>query len=262
MQNDIKCVLHVFKFGLHSTEISLRVVFVRMRMRVHLYRWHKDFLDKHTGDHLHPIQWISKILKQWKWLILSHWKQMINISISRLIFEVELPNRFVLGEIWGSGWQNAVVDLFLQSELGMQFTGRLNFHSARHMLLLLHLSASGIPVAEACAEAANCTDKSLINKHKQHPPKTKLNRRTSPIIHHLYLQACSNQINDYFEHKSTPTTCEFQISLRFSPSNCRPVFNPLYKTQMLSNAYHRFSQLTFTHFVTRCLDGDTSCLSV
>lgn len=51
--------------------------------------------------------------------------------------------------------------------------GRLNIHSARHMLLLLHLSASGIPVAAACAEAAIRTDKSLINRHKQQsdPPQ-------------------------------------------------------------------------------------------
>lgn len=45
--------------------------------------------------------------------------------------------------------------------------GKLNIHSDGHVPLPLHRSASGIPVAAACAEAAICTDKSLINTHKQ-----------------------------------------------------------------------------------------------
>lgn len=62
-------------------------------------------------------------------------------------------------------WQPCCCEfIFAACELGMWLTGRLNMRSARHML---HLSASGIPVAAACAEAAICTDKSLINAHKQ-----------------------------------------------------------------------------------------------
>lgn len=64
-------------------------------------------------------------------------------------------------------WQTCCGFIFAAYELSMRCTGRLNIHSARHMLLLLHLSASGIPMAAACAEAAICTDKSLINTHKQ-----------------------------------------------------------------------------------------------
>lgn len=51
----------------------------------------------------------------------------------------------------------------------MWCAGRLNMHSARHMLLLLHPSATGVPVAAACAETAipqtkvssTCTNNSL-----------------------------------------------------------------------------------------------------
>ncbi|CAJ1077319.1 Hypothetical predicted protein [Xyrichtys novacula] len=76
----------------------------------------------------------------------------------------------------------------------MRPAGRLNIHSVRHMLLLLHLSTSGISVAAACAEAAICTDKSLITRHKQQadplrPPARRQNRNTPPFTLCLPLPA-------------------------------------------------------------------------
>lgn len=63
---------------------------------------------------------------------------------------------------------NADWFIFTVHKLGMWCTGGLKSHSARHMLLLLNLSASGIHVAPAglCWDS-NLANKSLINYHKQ-----------------------------------------------------------------------------------------------
>lgn len=79
--------------------------------------------------------------------------------------------------------------------------GRLNIHSERHMLLLLHLSTSGISVAAACAETAICTDKSLITRHKQQcdPPLSTSDRTdTHTAIHSLSVCACRPALNQTF----------------------------------------------------------------
>lgn len=110
--------------------------------------------------------------------------------------------------------------------------GRLNIHSARHMLLLLHLSASGIPVAAACAEAAICTDKSLINAHKQQSdPHPHPMEHAHTAIHPFSL--CGPALNQILKGGVggggwiIPHTesCIPQISLGFTLSDCNPTIN-------------------------------------
>lgn len=67
---------------------------------------------------------------------------------------------------------------------------------------MLHLSASGISVAAACAEAAICTDKSLINTHKQQSDPLHRHRTdTDPfILFSARRVALTNQIVQIFQN--------------------------------------------------------------